>query len=137
MNSAQRENFMERLELVFNGDANWPCLSQLFGALLESENWWETAGLTESFDVLGGNYEYQDNETLAEDGYQLFVHQNTRGEDAILIVPFLSELLPQVSPPNQVALILLLLDIALGTPQWHMKHGLVLAHCRGAYMTKN
>ena len=101
-------------------------------ALLDSSDWLSDRGDDSIFWIEGELC--REGETLDEELWNRFFHQNTRYPRSLKAVPFLSETLPRVSPLNQPFLINYLVQLALGASHWHLAYGFRPVRTRGAYM---
>jgi hypothetical protein len=121
-----RKDFEDRLsEPVFGQDDEEfnEVFRKLLLALLDSDNWDKDPSIF-----------IPEEETLGEDLWDMFWHQNTRYQSSLIAVPILSEMLPHVTAVNQRFLIYYLLFIALGAVHWHLEYGFCPSRTHGTYM---
>jgi hypothetical protein len=133
--SEWRGNFEERLlgqDWDKGGRYHNEAITKMLLALLDSDNWQKDRGDDAIFTVEGRVL--REGETLGEELWWTFWHQNTRYPETLVAVPLLSEMLPHVASDNQPFLIDYLMNIALGATDWHLEHGFRPALTRGAYM---
>jgi hypothetical protein len=123
-----RKDFEERL-----GAWDAP-IRKLLLALLDSNDWERDKWNASKYKIDRRFFCRTKRESLDEKLWWTFWHQCTRYPESLAVIPYLSEMLPNIAPCNQPFLIDYLINIALGDPIWHLDYGFHPASTRGAYM---